>query len=244
MENEIIVRPEMSMQPADPTPLSLIAKLIESGSLTTESVAVAKELVALKEHMEDRQAEKDFATSFAAMQSELGAFQATKPVPDRNGNTRYMYLPYEEIMGRIQPILSRYGFSVSFSTEFRDSRIVQTCTLQHQSGYHRDFTAFVRIGGGPPGCTESQADGAAMTYAKRYALCNALNITVEHDTDARPQGGPITQEQVDTLHQMVIDSGSDEKKFLKFAGANTFAEIGSARYQELFDTLKRKMGLR
>lgn len=92
-ENSLVVPPETGLQPVDPTPLALIAKMLDSGKLTTESVAVAKELVALREHMEDRQAEKDFAEAFSLLQSELGSFQATKAVPDRNGHTRYMYLP-------------------------------------------------------------------------------------------------------------------------------------------------------
>jgi hypothetical protein len=226
---------------ADPTPLTLIAKMMESGKLTAESVAVAEKLMAMQEHIEDRQAERDFAQAFAGLQSELTSFQATKAVPDKNGNTRYTYLPYDEIMFKVRPLLERFGFSVSFSTEFIDARILQTCTLQHQCGYHRDYKAYVRAGSGPYGANEAQADGAAMSYAKRYALCNALNIVVEHDTDARLEGVPITQEQADTLCQMVHDSHSNEQAFLKYAGACDYIEIGSNRYNDLFAALKKKM---
>jgi hypothetical protein len=209
--------------------------------MTTESVAVAKELVALREHMEDRQAEQDFAQAFADLQAQLSSFRPTKAVPDRSGGVRYMYLPYEEIMAVVQPLARQFGFTISFSTEPKDNRILQTCTLQHRSGHSRDFKAYVRVGSGPPGATESQADGAAMTYAKRYALCNALNITVEHDTDARAEGEPITEQQAHTLMQMVHDSGSDERAFLKYAGAATYEEIGARRYQELVGALQKKM---
>ena len=226
---------------AEPTPLALIAKMVESGSLSAEHVSVVKELVALKEHMEDRQAEKDFAEAFSELQANLTSFQATRAVPDKHGDARYCYLPYEEIMAKVQPLLRKYGFSVSFSTEFRDNRILQTCTLQHRAGYHRDFKAYVRAGGGPPGANESQADGAAMSYAKRYALCNALNITVERDTDARPEGTAITEEQADTLRRMVKDSGADEAKFLKYAGVNFYTDIGSKRFPELYKTLAKKL---
>lgn len=231
----------LSVQP-DPTPLSLIARMVESGTMTAEGVAVVKELVALKEHMEDRQSEKDFAVNFASLQAELGSFRPTKAVPDKNGNVKYLYLPYDAIMAVVQPLLRKFGFSVSFSTEFESGRILQTCTLQHLSGYHREFKAYVRVGSGPPGATESQADGAAMTYAKRYALCNALNITVEHDTDARKEGEPISAEQAATLRKMVKDAKADEKAFLNFAGAKTYEEIGSRRYAEVFDALQKKMG--
>ena len=225
-------------------PMSLIARMVEAGAMSAESVAVVKELVALKEHMEDRQAEQDFAQAFAGLQSELGTFQATKAVPDKQGNTRYTYLPYDEIMAKVSPLLQKFGFSVSFSTEFTDARILQTCTLQHQCGYHRDFKAYVRAGAGPYGANESQADGAAMTYAKRYALCNALNIVVERDTDARLEGSAISPEQVDTLQRMVRESGSDEAKFLKYAGAKWYDEIGANRYPEIYKVLKKKLDQR
>ena len=233
---------ETGLMVQDPTPLSLIAQMVASGTMSAESVAVVKELVALKEHMEDRQAEKDFAADFAALQGELGSFRPTKAVPDKYGNVKYLYLPYGEIMAAVQPLLRKYRFSVSFSTDFAEGRILQTCTLQHESGYHRDFKAYVRVGSGPPGATESQADGAAMTYAKRYALCNALNITVEHDTDARKEGEPITAEQVATLRQMVKDCRADEAAFLRFAGAKSYEEIGERRYAEVFAALQKKMG--
>ena len=89
----------------EPTPLSLIARMVESGTLTAESVAVVKELVALKEHMEDRQAMRDFAENLVGLQGELSTFVATKPVPDKNGNVKYCSLEYHEIMAKVQPLL-------------------------------------------------------------------------------------------------------------------------------------------
>ncbi len=227
--------------PQGASPLSLIERMIESGKLTAESVAVVERLVALQEHMLDKDAEHKFAEAFAALQGDLGTFNATKAVPGKNGETRYTYLPYDEIMARVAPLLKEHGFSLSFSTDFKDARIVQTCTLQHIAGHHRDYTAFVRAGAGPYGATETQADGAAMTYAKRYALCNALNIVVDRDTDARNEGSPISPEQVQTLREMVAETKSDEAKFLRFAGAASFEEIGSARYGELFAALNKKL---
>ena len=226
--------------PEGDSPFALIKQLVEQGKLNTEGVGAIKELVHLQEHLLDRAAEQRFAAAFGALQTELGTFNATKSVPDKQGNTRYTYLPYDEIMRTVQPLLQKHGFSVSFSTDFKDARIVQTCTLQHSSGHHRDYLAFVRAGAGPYGATETQADGAAMTYAKRYALCNALNIVVEHDTDARAEGAPITTEQAQTLREMVTETKSDEAGFLKYAGAASYEEIGSNRYAALFAALQKK----
>ena len=229
-----------------PSPAELIRAVIDKG-LTAEGVSVIERLVALQEHINDKDAEKQFAVAKAALQGELGTFNATKDVPGKNKAgqeiVKYSYLPFDEIMRRVQPLLVKHGFSLSFSTDMRESRIVQTCTLTHAAGHHRDYLAFVRAGAGPYGATETQADGAAMTYAKRYALCNALNIVVERDTDgadARNEGAPISFEQAETLREMVRDTRADEAAFLKFAGAATYAEIGANRYDALFQALQRK----
>ena len=227
-----------------PTPLSLMQQVIAAG-ITPESVGVMERLVALDREMKRDAAAVEFAGAFSRLQASLKSFVPTKKVPDKQGGTRYTYLPYDEIMREVQPLAEREHLSISFSTDFSDGRIIQTCTITHISGHSKDYKAFVRAGAGPYGATESQADGAAMTYAKRYALCNALNIVVERDTDgvpddARNEGGPITFEQEQTLRDLVKETKSDEAAFLKFAGAAKYDEIGSARYAGLFAALQKK----
>ena len=235
--------PQAQLAVVEQSPLALIARLIDRGQITTESVGVAKELFALDREMRKDRAEQEFAGAFSGLQKALKTFRATKVVPDKQGNTKYTYLPYEEIMGVVQPLADQFGFSISFSTDFQDARIIQTCTLQHIAGHHRDYKAFVRAGAGPHGATETQADGAAMTYAKRYALCNALNIVVERDTDgadARNEGAPISFEQSETLRELVKETGADEVRFLAFSGAKTYGEIGTSRYDACFAALQKK----
>jgi len=91
-----------------------------------------------------------------------------------------------------------------------------------------------------PQATETQADGAASTYAKRFALCDALNILIEKDSDARVEGGSVTPEQADELARRVNETESNREAFLKFAGAKSFAEIPSAKYAQLDEFLARK----
>ena len=228
---------------ATPTPLALMQQVI-AGGITAENVAVMKELVAMDREMRKEAAATEFAGAFARLQASLKGFKPTKAVPDKNGGTRYTYVPYEQIMREVQPIAEREGLSISFSTDFADGRIVQTCTLTHASGHSKDYKSFVRAGAGPYGATETQADGAAMTYAKRYALCNALNITVERDNDgipdARLEGQSITFEQAQTLKELAKEVGADVPAFLKYAGASKFEDIGTARYDALFAALQKK----
>ncbi len=211
--------------------------------VTAENVAVLEKMMDLYERTQAKDAEKEFARAFNALQSEMPKITAVKPVPDRNGNIKYHFAPYEEIMNCIQPFLLKHGFTVSFSMSFHEGRVTQECTLQHIGGHARKNQFSVRIGSGPPGASEAQADGAAGTYAKRHALCNALNIIVDHDTDgfdAKKDGAPITQDKVMYLKELVRETGSDEAKFLKFAGAAKFEEIPSAVYDVLVRSLLAK----
>lgn len=226
---------EISREPV----AQMLQAIIEKG-VTQESVAVVERLVGLYEKMQERDAEKAFAQAFVSLQADMPAIEATKAVPGSNGTVRYKFAPYEDIMRQAQPFLRKHGFTVTFSMEVNADRVTQTCILQHVGGYSRRNSFAVRIGKGPPGSNEAQADGAASTYAKRFAFCNALNIVCEVDSDARNIGEPISWEQVEFLREQVKETRSDEASFLRFAGAKTYEEIGSARYDSLVQALQKK----
>ena len=186
-------------------------------------------------------AEQQFAAAFVKLQSDTPKIQATKPVPNNDGTVRYKFAPFEDIMEQVGPMLQKHGFTVSFSSRFSEGRIISTCTLQHIGGHKRSNDFAVRIGQGPPKATESQADGSAATYAKRFALTEALNIVISHlDNDARLEGGPVTSEQAFELERRVSETNSDPAAFLKFAGADKFASIASVKYEMLDELLSKK----
>lgn len=215
------------------------------GGVTESNVGAVAQMVQLYERMQALDAEKQFAQAFVALQAEMPKVQATRPVPDKQGNVKYRFAPFEDIMNQVGPILQRHGFTVSFSSDTKEGRILQTCTLQHVGGHKRSNTFAVRVGQGPPGSTETQADGAANTYAKRFALCDALNIVIAHlDQDARAEGGHVTAEQAEELERRVHETNSDVMAFLKFAGAKKFSEIPAAKYNILdgFLTKKERQG--
>ena len=235
-----------TIPPAAPSVGAMLQSAIASG-VTTENVAVLEKMMDLYERTQAKEAEKEFARAFAALQGDMPAIQAVKPVPNNDGTIRYRFAPYEEIMAIVRPLLQRHGFTVSFSQSVGDGRITQVCILQHIGGHSRMNSFAVRVGKGPPGSSEAQGDGAASTYAKRHALCNALNITVDADTDgadARIEGAPLAPDKVLYLRELVRDTHSDEKLFLKFAGADTFEAIASARYDDLVRALNKKLAPR
>ena len=222
-----------------PTVAEMLGAVIERG-VTEQNVAAVREIVALYERVQMRDAEKEFAQAFVALQSEMPRVKAVKAVPNNDGTARYRYAPYEEIMEQVAPMLKTHGFTVTFSTEYTDGRIVKICTLQHTGGHSRTNKFAVRIGQGPPRATEAQADGSAGTYAKRGVLCDALNIVIDHDDDARADGDNITDDQAAELRARVLATKSNEAKFLKFAGSKNYSEIASTKYPILNEFLSRK----
>lgn len=236
-----------------PKPPPSIADLLQGviqGGVSKENVAVVTEVVALYERMQAKEAEKAFARAFNALQAEMPAIQAMTAVPNNDGTVRYRYAPYEEIMEQVRPLLLKHGFTVTFSTDYAEGRLVKTCTLQHTEGHSKSNQFAVRIGKGPPAASETQADGAASTYAKRGALCDCLNIVIDKDTDARAIGAFVTDAQADELHRRVKESDSNEIAFLRFCGVTltpgispTFADyqkIPEGRYDAADEMLRRK----
>ncbi len=225
---------------AEPSVALMLQKVIDGG-ITADNVSALEALVGLYDRMQAKNAEREFNQAFAKLQSELRSVNATRTVPNKDGSPRYRFAPFEDIMEEVQPVLVANGFSISFNSRFMEGgRIVSICTLRHVGGFSQSNEFAVRIGGGPPGSTETQADGAAKTYAKRGALCDALNIVVEHDDDARMVGKPIGRALAEELEARAKAVGADMDAFLKYAGASGFAEISDERWPVLDELLKRK----
>jgi len=222
------------------SPAPTVAHMLQSAIERGTSADDLGKLCALYERMEAINASKQFAQAFTALQNELPAVQATKPVPAKDGSVKYRYAPYSDIMRQVQPMLTKHGFSIRFSSTTDEQRVTMACTLMHIGGHSVTNEFTVRIGQGPPGSSESQADGSAASYAQRGALCDALNIIVRTDDDARLEGGRITPEQAASLRDRVRATASNEAAFLKFAGSETFENISAIKYAMLDQNLRRK----
>lgn len=203
---------------------------VTSGTVKAEHIAVMKELLAMD-------AERKFNAAFVALQADMPVIVASSVIPNRG-----KYERFEDIMSKISPLLTRHGFTVSFSQDFKENRILEICTLSHAAGHSRSNSFAVRAGGRAD--SDTQADCKASTTAKRNALCNALNIVIRQDCmteehDAAIIGGNVSEDQADELERRVKETNSDVAAFLKFAGAKKFAEIPASRYDDL-DTLLAK----
>lgn len=250
-QTEIVHQPKQAVDRQPPSVAEMLQTFMAKG-VTAENVAVMEQLVGLYERMEAKNAEKAFNSAFVALQHEMPNVKAMQPVPNNDGTIRYTFAPYEDIMEQVQPFLNRHGFTISFSTKYDTTRVVKVCTLRHTSGHSVTNEFAVRIGKGPPGSSEAQADGAAGTYAKRMALADALNIVVEKDSDARIEGGKISNQNAAALRKRVKATGSDEAAFLRYAQSPiadsatdadvvaAYESIPESMFRQLDESLKKK----
>lgn len=237
--------PDTSIQLGQENPIGkMMEQMIEKGIATPEAAAALEKLADLCLRFDAENAKRAFARARCEMQQSLPRIIATKPVFEKNGDDiRYTYAPFQDIMAAVDPFLSEHGFSVSFSTRIdasdKKDRIVAICKLTHIYG-HSETNEFAVRTSGPPGTSDAQADGSTLTYAKRFALCMMLNLSIDHDSDARIEGDYIKPEQADSLKSRVKATGSDEAKFLKLAGAESYEKIRANKYAMVDFLLSKK----
>jgi hypothetical protein len=170
-----------------PEPEQMIMVAIEHGA----PIEVIERLYALaKDATRDRQR--------AAYHAALAGFQGeVPPIPKRHtatidsqrtgGHYTYTYAKLADIQQIIGPVLARWGLSYKFQPRYDPDRLV--CVLHHADGYDDDTTEVRMVTDQSARMNAIQVGGSALTYAERYALCAALGIAPEEDTDA--QNGTI-----------------------------------------------------
>lgn len=215
----------------------MIQAIIDRG-ITSDSVGVMERLVELHEKMEARNAEKEFNAAFVALQKDLPVIVASTVIPNRG-----KYERFEDVMHVVGPLLVKHGFSISFTMDFKENRVLETCHLRHIAGHSQSNSFAVRTGKAD---TETQSDCKAATTAKRNALLNCLNIVIRQDVmqdeenDASLEGKRVSFEQAQYLREQVKETRSDEESFLSFAGAADYDQILASRYDQLVAALERK----
>lgn len=225
-----------------PTVIDLISAMIDRG-ITKDNAESLAALVKLKNDEEDRTAKKDFQDAFLSLQKRLQHFKAVKEVRTKEGVLKYRTMDFDELDEQIRPLALEYGFTYDFTeAPARDRKIGKVCIIAG-FGHEKRNEFYVRDSGLLPKAdgTDPKNDLMLHGFAKRGALCDAFNIVIDRSgDDDKNDGAPITQEQADSLRRRVMDTGTFEPSFLKYAGAKTFEEIGAMRYAELDELLKKK----
>jgi hypothetical protein len=222
-----------SKQLAPNDPMAIIAMAVQSGC----EPAQLRELLELqREYAKDRAAEA-YGAAITRFQQLCPRIHKGREV--NAGPLRYQFASYDDVMLVAGPHLSACGIALSFSTEKNDTGIRVTCRIR--VGTHaEDCTLDVPVP--DMKVNNTQRYGAALSYAKRYALCAALNIVVTDDVDDDGASchDPITEEQEVELRELLEAKGGNLEKFCVFMGVKQLSEIPVSDFPKAIAAVRSK----
>ncbi len=211
------------------TPMAMLAQAIERGM----PVETVDKLMALSERWDATQARKAFDMAIAAAKAEI-------PVVIKNakGHNDKRYADFAAIARAVDPVISKHGLSYRFRTKQED-KISVTCVLSHEAGHYEENTlaALADTSGNK---NAIQSIGSTLTYLQRYSLVQALGIAASEDDDgvAAGSGETITDEQVDEISKLLMDTKSNLVLFLKKINLESLTEIRADKFNDAMKLIR------
>ena len=228
-----VERTELARQ--DSSVLDMMKQVIEREN-PVDTAGALEQLVKLKEHMEDRDARREFFQAFARVQARLQTVVATMPVPDKNGNIRWYVALFPDVLDAIEPVLREEGFSLRFDSTREGSILTAYCYAMHTAGHQESARCHFNAASAPGG------DLGALTSAKRGALMEMFALKVRRSDDARLLGDFIDPQDLDDLERMLKAAAPvDMAKFLAFAGAAKLTDIRKGKMPPLTAFLRKRI---
>ena len=228
------------IQRIDENPMSVMARLAYSGKL---DVAVMERFMDLQDRYEKKQAAEQFGQALSLFQAKCPKIEKKRGVSLRGNPDQpdYYFASYQDIMDQIKPTLESCGLSVTFSTESLEGQSIR-CTCSIRCSAHVERSTFDLPIPTQMKVNSSQQMGAANSYAKRYALVNALNIPVgDEDNDAANLGiQPIDDDAKSEINQLLKDTDADREAFFNWIGVDTTEEMTMNDYLKARGKLRKK----
>jgi len=151
-------------------------------------VETMERLLEMKRRWDADRAKEAFDKAMSGFQGECPVIVKSKPGgKTKSGQVAYMYAPLDVIIDQVRPLLQKHGFSYMIKTKMVSGLVTVTCTVKHQQGHSEDSSVEMPLGDRTSIMSAPQAVAATITFAKRYAFCNAFGImTGDEDNDAAP----------------------------------------------------------
>lgn len=214
-----------AIQPvAKPDPMVLLQAAIEKG-LDPDQLG---KLMDLQERYERNVAETAFANALRAFQAEC------PPIGKLRKADRFKYAAFEDIMRIVSPLLAKHGITIAFDSKCAENMLSVTVRLRVGSYFEdRTFSTPVPVS---LKVSEPQQYGAAMSYAKRYAVTGALGLVMADEDDENTLRAwsvkSITPAQVKDIEELIERTGSDLDRFLNAFGVKAVAEMTQEQHAQ------------
>lgn len=182
---EVVVKTPDSVLPvADIQDLSA-ENLIGQAIKNKVSVETMERLLAMRKELKQEYAKEQFDKAMATFQSLCPVIKKDKAGGKTyGGEVAYYYAPLESIVFQVKHLLQDNGFSYAVQTETNDDNVKVSCIVKHTAGHSETSNVSVPLGAGTKVMSAPQIVASALTFAKRYAFCNAFGIlTGDDDND-------------------------------------------------------------
>ena len=128
-----------------------------------------------------RKAASEWVKAFRAAQGDFPPISkgTSVTIPTSGGRDySYKYAALPDILDAVSKALDAHGLTVAQSVSGDGSMIAVETRIYHDAGHVELFGPLtLRV------TADAKAAGSAITYARRYALCAALNIAPDEDDD-------------------------------------------------------------
>jgi hypothetical protein len=240
-----VSEPTTALQTAN-EPMSIVRAAIEN-KIDPDKLG---KLLDLAERWEEKKAAEAASAALAGFQGECPMIRKTNAVV-WDGREKYKFASYEDVMAVAQPLLTKHGISVSFSVPDAGDGMYQiVCHIR--VGSHAEDRPFscqtpdIKALAAKTSMNEAQAQGAWMSYWKRYALCSALGIVVcNEDNDVAPvtptEPRKINSKEMTEINTLIEETSADVDKFLAWLGVESLSDARVPEYQRAVQWLRKKL---
>jgi len=233
-KQEVAVVPQ-NLPSESMNPMALLAQAVQQ-NLDVEKMG---KLMDLQERWEKNQAKKAFDNAMANFQGECPVIKKEKAGGQtKSGQVAYYYAPLDAIVSQTKELIEQNGFSYMIKTETLEGKVKVTCIIKHELGHSEESTIEVPLGSQTGVMSNTQVVAAALTFAKRYAFCNAFGILTGDDDDDANITKP-TIDPIDASIEMIkssknISALQDYKN--KVMKHPSFTEQQKSRIIDIVDT--------
>lgn len=170
----------------------LIGQAIDKGV----PVETMERLLAMRKELKAEYAKEEYDKAMAQFQAECPIIKKTKAGgKTNNGEVAYKYAPLESIVEQTKEAISRNGFSYMVRSETKETGVKAIVIVKHKAGHSEPTDVEVPLGAKTGVMSAPQVTASALTFAKRYAFCNAFGIlTGDEDNDAQTLNSPVYTE--------------------------------------------------
>ncbi len=171
-----LVKQENSGLPAESQAAAMMQIISRAAADPACDLDKMERLLSMKERIDKEENSRQFNADMASMQTEMPS------IAERGVGHNIRYATFEDINDVAKPIMSKYGFAVSFKVVETERGVKVTGILLHRSG-HREETEMTFPSDTSGSKNAVQALGSSISYAKRYIMCAMLNITTRGEDD-------------------------------------------------------------